>query len=179
MPLILFVGNLVAVKGVDVLIDALASMGARGKRFNCVIVGEGSLRADLQRRAESKGIAPCVRFVGARPLAELADWYRAADLVVLPSRSEGVPNVLLEASACGAPFVATRVGGVPEIASTGSLVAPDDPIALAERMSSFLESPREPSASSAVGTWEDSARAMAAVLRQVTPDSIRVLKRAA
>ena len=71
---------------------------------------------------------------------DLPDWYRAADLTVLPSVSEGVPNVLLESIACGTPFVASRVGGIPEIASPGidRLVAPGDPLELADAIEQHL-----------------------------------------
>jgi teichuronic acid biosynthesis glycosyltransferase TuaC len=81
-----------------------------------------------------------VTLVGPRPLAELTNWYGACDLVALPSYSEGIPNVLREAVACGRPFVATQVGGIPEIAdpSTSVLVEPGSPEALADALTDVL-----------------------------------------
>jgi glycosyltransferase involved in cell wall biosynthesis len=80
------------------------------------------------------GLSDVVQLCGPQSQAELAQWYRAADLTVLSSRSEGVPNVLLETMASGGSFVATRVGGIPTIADPvyDRLVAPDDPLAMAE-----------------------------------------------
>ena len=178
-PLVVFAGNLVAVKGLDVLLDALASLRRRGQRFQCALIGDGPLRESLRSRAQTLGIFPRLRFVGARPLREIPNWYRAADVVVLPSRSEGVPNVLLEATACGAPFIATRVGGIPEIAPPHSLVQPGDSAELADRIMSFLvggapagESPFRP------GSWSDSARALADVLRGVVDKKNHLHRRA-
>jgi glycosyltransferase involved in cell wall biosynthesis len=84
-----------------------------------------------------------VTFAGYVPHADLPDWYRAANLTVLPSRSEGVPNVLLESIACGTPFVASRVGGIPEVADplVDRLVAPNDRDALADAIVHSLTSP--------------------------------------
>jgi teichuronic acid biosynthesis glycosyltransferase TuaC len=81
-----------------------------------------------------------VTLAGRRPHAELPDWYRASDLAVLPSYSEGLPNVLREAVACGRPFVATRVGGIPEIAdpSYSRLVSPGSPPELADAIRAML-----------------------------------------
>jgi glycosyltransferase involved in cell wall biosynthesis len=75
----------------------------------------------------------------------LPDWYRASDLVVLSSHSEGVPNVLVEAAACGIPFVSTNVGGISEIAhlSPGALIDPNDPAALARGIESKLRNVAE------------------------------------
>ncbi len=93
-----------------------------------------------------RGLEGRVSLLGPRPQQELPDWYRAATVVVLPSRSEGVPNVLLEAAACGRPFVASRVGGIPEIAHLGAsrLVPPGDAGALAQGLAAFLAGPRPP-----------------------------------
>ncbi len=171
-PLILFVGNLVSVKGLDVLVDALASLTKRGLRFECALAGDGPLRPQLQQRIDSLGLSARVRLVGPRPLEELPFWYQSASLVVLPSRSEGVPNVLLEAAACGTPFVASRVGGIPEIAPADALVPPGDSAALAERIEAFLS----PTATLAgrqafqTGTWHDSAGELAGVLRKVVAE---------
>lgn len=119
-PLLLFVGNLVPVKGLDVLIAALGRLAREGLGFRCCLIGQGPLRGALERQAIKEGIGEWVRFVGPVAHDQLPDWFRAADLFVLPSRSEGVPNVLLEASACGTPYVASRVGGIPEIAELGN-----------------------------------------------------------
>ncbi|HEV3447060.1 MAG TPA: glycosyltransferase, partial [Gemmataceae bacterium] len=133
LPTLLFVGNLVAVKAIDILIEACARLSNRVAKFQCLLIGEGPLRPQLERQARRCGLAERVRFVGPVANDSLPDWYRAADVLVLPSHSEGVPNVLLEAAACGTPWVASRVGGVPEIAHLGvtRLVLPGDPDLLA------------------------------------------------
>jgi glycosyltransferase involved in cell wall biosynthesis len=170
-PMILFVGNLVPVKGLDVLVHALARLRRLGVEFDCRCIGEGPLLSSLQTLAAKQGIADRMLFIGPRPQAELPDWYRAAHVVVLPSRSEGVPNVLLEAAACGTPYVASSVGGVPEIAPPGSMVPPNDPDALAERLGAMLKGG---ALVTAVGTpsctWEDSARGIADVLKGIVQD---------
>lgn len=138
---LLFVGNLVSVKGIDVLLDACARLPAGVGPWQLHLVGEGELRGELARRADRAGIGDRVLFHGGRPHHELPTWFRAADLFVLASRSEGIPNVLLESAACATPFVATRVGGIPEIAAFGAsrLVPPDDPIQLSEAITGALE----------------------------------------
>jgi glycosyltransferase involved in cell wall biosynthesis len=164
-PLLVFAGNLVPVKGLDVLLDALATLAGRGRPFRCVLIGDGPLRDALGRRAARLGLAGRVRFTGSRPLEELPSWYRAADLFVLPSRSEGVPNVLLEAASCGTPFVASRVGGIPEIAPSDALVEAGNAAALADRIERSLAGGGPNGASPFGGrTWSESARDLAAVL---------------
>lgn len=117
---LLFIGNLVPVKGIDVLLKACAHLQSQGRDFQLQIIGDGPLQQQLSRLSETLGIAGRVNWRGSIPQAQLPDWYRAADVCVLPSRSEGVPNVLLEASGCETPWVATRVGGIPEIAHLGA-----------------------------------------------------------
>jgi glycosyltransferase involved in cell wall biosynthesis len=96
--------------------------------------------------------------LGARRQEDLPDWYRAADVFVLPSHSEGVPNVLLEATACGTPCVASRVGGVPEISDRGDIrmVPPDDPAALAGAIREVLASRGKPRHFAPPRTWSES-----------------------
>ena len=140
-PIVLSVGNLVTVKGQDVLIDACARLAREGVRFDCCLIGRGPLRPALERQAARLGLGDRFRMLGALPQDDLPDWYRAADVFALPSHSEGVPNVLLEASACGTPFVASRVGGIPEIDRVGSchLVPPGDASTLADALARFLD----------------------------------------
>jgi glycosyltransferase involved in cell wall biosynthesis len=164
-PLILFVGNLVPVKGPDVLMESLARIARKGFEFQCAFLGEGALRRQLEARASKADLRGRVRLVDAQPQAELAHWYRAADLLAVPSRSEGIPNVLLEGATCGTPFVASAVGGIPEVAWPESLVPPEDPAALADAIARIITGPRRaPAIRAAPGSWADSARELASVL---------------
>jgi glycosyltransferase involved in cell wall biosynthesis len=139
-PVVLFIGNLVPVKAVDVLLSACALLSAEQFPVRLIAIGQGPLREALEYQANELGLGSLVRFTGAMPQNQLAGWYRAADLFVLPSHSEGVPNVLLEASACRTPWVATAVGGIPEIAKLGDsrLVPPNSPPALAQAIRDSL-----------------------------------------
>ena len=140
-PLLLYVGNLKASKGCIDLLDALPGLLASRPQARLVYAGEGPCRDDLQRRAQALGVAERVDLIGAVDHADLADWYRAADVLCLPSHSEGVPNVVLEAMACGTPVVATRVGGIPEVLPdyAGLLVPAHAPDALAEALREATE----------------------------------------
>jgi glycosyltransferase involved in cell wall biosynthesis len=140
VPLLLFVGNLLPVKGLDYLLKACGRLASEGVNFRCVLIGQGTLCATLKREAARLGLGDRVHFAGTVANELLPDWYRAATVFALPSRSEGVPNVLLEAAACGTPFVASRVGGVPEIAHLGpsELVPSGDVPALAAALKGFL-----------------------------------------
>jgi glycosyltransferase involved in cell wall biosynthesis len=169
---LLWVGRMVPVKGLDVLLDAAGRLTRDGVAFRLHLVGDGPLRAGLERRCREDGLAGVVSFAGAVGHAQLPDWYRAADLTVLPSRSEGVPNVLRESLACGTPFVASRVGGIPEVAGGRQdwLVRPEDAAALAAALVRVLregDGPRELPRPS--GDWEQSAEALVAVLRALVP----------
>jgi glycosyltransferase involved in cell wall biosynthesis len=141
--LLLYIGNLVPVKAIDVLLRACAEPVLKDVTFQLIIVGQGSQRPYLEQLAGQLGVANRVRFAGPLPQADLPRWYRAADVFVLPSHSEGVPNVLLEASACGTPWVASRVGGIPEIAHLGisRLVTPNTPVELALAIHETLSAP--------------------------------------
>jgi len=162
------VGNLIPVKGIDVLLEALSRLSTRQKDVRLYLIGDGAARRELEALVARLGLETVVRFVGKVQQAELADWYRAADLTVLASRSEGVPNVLRESLACGTPFVATRVGGVGEIAegTTNRLVPAEDPAALADAITESLSMPRAPFTTNRFLTWQQSTQQILdAVLR--------------
>jgi glycosyltransferase involved in cell wall biosynthesis len=97
-----------------------------------IYVGAGPCRDALLERAAALGCPDRISLAGAVPHAALGDWFRAADLLCLPSHNEGVPNVILEAMACGVPVVATRVGGIPEVVPeyAGLLVPPRESASL-------------------------------------------------
>lgn len=169
--IVLFVGNLVPVKGIDVLLEACKRLDDQRARFRCYLIGDGPLWAELQSRATRLGLDGLMRFIGPVKHTELANWYRAANVFVLPSRSEGVPCVLLEAAACQTPFVASRVGGIPEIAHWGAsrLVPPDDAAALADAIAQSLAGigPAEPAPTFA-RTFDDVAAEVRSILQAVT-----------
>lgn len=156
------VGNLLPVKGIDVLLDAV-SLVAKKRDVSLYLVGDGASRGALEARARRLGLERVVHFVGKVEQRALPDWYRAADLTVLASRSEGVPNVLRESLACGTPFVATRVGGVAEIAEGTScrLARPEDVAALADALDRALDDVsrgRMRVAPSGLMTWKESTQ---------------------
>ena len=141
--IVLFVGNLLISKGTGVLVEACDSLRRRGTRFLCYMVGAGSDERRLRALIDQRGLGDCVGLVGQCNHRQLPDWYRASNLVALPSFSEGLPNVLQEALACERPFVATGVGGIPEIAhpSYSRLVRPDDAEELADALAWMLANP--------------------------------------
>lgn len=136
--MVLYVGRLVAEKGLRELLAAAGRLRASRPRLQLVLVGEGPLRTELEALATAAGVP--ARFAGAQPPAEVARWMVASDVVTLPSYSEGHPNVLVEALACGRPVVATPVGGIPEVvdADNGVLVPARDAAALAGGLSQAL-----------------------------------------
>ncbi len=127
-PRLLSVGRLSAEKGLDFAIQAVAALRSQGRCVELTICGEGPDRARLEALTDQLGVRKQVTFSGHVPRGQpLDDQYREADLFLLPSFSEGVPKVLLEAMACGLPALATHVGGVPDIVDheeNGLLIAP-------------------------------------------------------
>ena len=120
---VLSVGNLIELKGHHLVIDALRDLDDT----TLVIVGRGPMRSELEQRAKAAGISHRVHFAGEVTQEELIDYYNAADLLVLASRSEGMPNVVLESLSCGTPVVATDVGDLAESfrSSPGIEIVPD------------------------------------------------------
>src|SRR5262245_35162662 len=139
-------------KGYDVLLEAVRLLQPRVPRLRCVLIGDGPLGSELRARATALGVDGACVFTGAR--ADVPDLLAALDVVTLPSRSEGLPFVLLEAMAVGRPVVATAVGGNVEAVEdrvTGLLVPPEDPPALAGALLRLLECPEEAAAMGARG----------------------------
>jgi glycosyltransferase involved in cell wall biosynthesis len=128
VPLVLAVGRLHAQKGFDVLIAAAALLPSGIVGPLVAIAGEGPARPELEAAIRSSGAT--VRLLGHRD--DIADLLGAADVIVMPSRWEGWPLAAVEALRAGRPFVATAVGGLPDlVADAAILVAPDDPGELA------------------------------------------------
>ena len=139
-PVLASVGWLIPRKGHDLAIRAAALL----PEATLLIVGEGPEDAALRRLAQRTGVASRVHFLGSMPRMRLTDVYNAADVLVLASTREGLPNVLLEALACGTPVVATAVWGTPEIVTTpsaGRLVEEQSPEALARAIRDLLADP--------------------------------------
>ena len=117
-------------KAVDVLIEAIGMLAQNGCAITATIVGSGPDRAAFESQAANLGLSDTVRFVGVKP-ARTA--FGLGRLVVVPSRAESLPYIVLEAAAAGMPLITTNVGGIPEVfgPDADSLVPPGDPAALA------------------------------------------------
>lgn len=124
---LLFIGELRKLKGVDVLIDAIALLN-RERRVSATLVGDGADRPLFEAQARKLGLGNLVRFTGAMPAAQAMPLGR---IFVMPSRAESFPYVVLETAAAGVPIVASRVGGIPEILPEALTVRPGDAAALA------------------------------------------------
>jgi glycosyltransferase involved in cell wall biosynthesis len=137
---IVCVGELRPVKAIDILIEALAVLKRSGRTVTATIVGEGPEAPNLKAQAERLGITDAVHFVGYRPAREA---FAMGRMLVIPSRAESLPYVVLEAAAAGVPIIATDVGGVPEIfgPQTEHLIAPDDTAALVGAINAALADP--------------------------------------
>jgi len=164
---LLYVGNLLKVKGPRYLAEAFTRL-TTVPGLELVVLGDGP------EVCRFHGVAR-VRLLGRQPHAEIPWWMNAADLLCLPSLQEGLPNVILEALACGLPVVASRTGGVPEIVvdgQTGLLVPPGDSAALAGALRTGLERPwdREALSRSVAGfNWERNARLLIDELTAALP----------
>ena len=172
---VLFVGNLVSVKDPKCLLDAFAHLGRRSQLRLC-LVGSGPEEAALRRHAARLGLNGVVHWAGRQPHDVIPRWMNAADVLCLPSRAEGSPNVIREALACGTPVVASAVGGVPEIITApeyGLLVPPDRPEALAVAIKRALSSTWDRGRLAAAGaavSWRASAALMVDVLDEAVAE---------
>ena len=192
VPMVAFVGRIQPLKGLDVAVRALASM----ERDDAVLVAVGGTSgpagdahlAEVMELAQQLGVADRIRFVPAQPHHLLSTFYRAADLVLVPSRSESFGLVALEAAACGTPVVATAVGGLRTLVrhgSSGFLVPDRDAERFAVHADAVLADPDLAAHLGAGGvrvardfTWSTTAARLRRVYQDVAARSL-VLCRAA
>jgi len=138
---VLYVGRLEPVKGVDILLSAWSLMSTAVRSNSVlVVVGDGLEREHLMAMADFLGIRQDVIFAGAQQMVR--EYYKTADIFVLPSRSEGMSVALAEAMSCGLPVVASAVGGAKDILQDGQngvIFAPEDNEELARKLSCIIE----------------------------------------
>ncbi len=139
-PLLLWVGNMLPVKAPERAIEALALLRSEWPELRLAMLGHGPLRPSLEALAAARGLRDKVLFPGPVTHERLPLWYQACDAFVLPSRSEGVPNVLLEAMATGRPFVASDVGAIRDLLPFGpsAVTPPGDIPALVSAVATLL-----------------------------------------
>lgn len=137
------VANLLPVKGHRYLLRAVAALPLDiREKLTLLLVGYGPLRVTLEKEVETLNLGGAVRFLGKRDSAEVAKILQTADIFVLASLWEGLPNAVLEAMATGLPVIATRVGGIPELirhGENGILVPPQDVSALSQAMVRLIQ----------------------------------------
>jgi len=176
-PVLLFVGNLLPVKDPEFLLKAFASLSTRisGPPPHLVLAGKGPMRQSLASLAISLGINERTHFLGPQSAPQIAAWMRRASLLVMTSINEGLPNVILEAQACGLPVVSTDVGGIHEVVNEdwkGRLTPSGDMQAWTGAAHEMLEHLPARAALAEIGgtrTWP----ATAAVYEQVLEEAIR------
>lgn len=167
---ILFIGNLVEIKGVSHLLKALA----RSRPDNAVlhVVGSGNLEASLKREAVALDLGDTVIFHGRQPHQDMPRWLAAADVLCLPSINEGCPNVILEALACGTPVAASRVGAIPDLVDTpdkGRLFPPENPEAIAAAIDDvFKQNRRGVRPDFKAISWNENARQLFEIFKEAT-----------
>ena len=157
---IVFLGEFRPVKGIDTLIDAIAALHRDGQPLTATLVGDGPEAAALRARVAANGLAAAIRFMPPMPMRDALTHGR---LVVLPSRAESLPYVVLEAAAAGRPLITTSVGGIPEIYGSlaDRLVTAGDVGSLRQAIAAALDDP-------------DAATVTAQVLRQRVMDFFSV-----
>lgn len=173
-----FVGNFLPVKGIDLLIRGIAEASERGTVIHLVLIGSGPLEEDLRHLAIELGIDDHLHWPGRLAPPQVADYMRAADVVCLSSLNEGLPNVVLEALACGRPVVSTDVGGIHEILgrenTTHALIPNRVPSAYADELVRVLNNPPDEDKISIRGasfSWQNCARHHLQIMEQLMKTS--------
>jgi len=163
------VGHLIPRKRNHLTIAALAEL----PDFDLLLVGDGPERPALEAQAKSLGLADRVRFLGAQPHAQLAQFYGAADAMVLASSREGWANVLLESMACGTPVIASNIPGNPEVVQTqaaGRIALENTPAGLAAATRDLFATPPDRAATRAYAepfSWDATTAGQLAIFRSI------------
>lgn len=172
-----FVGRFVEAKGLRELAHAFTRLAGEMPDLRLALVGDGVFRSQLTALLAELRVADRVHLPGSVTPVVVAQWICASDLLTLPSWSEGYPNVLVEALACGVPVVATDVGGTREIVddSNGLMIAPRDTDALTAALRTALHRPWDTAALSARfgRSWDDVARQTLAICEAALADRAR------
>ena len=159
-PHLIVTRNLEPLYDVATALEALVLIRAEAPHARLSIAGSGPLRHQLEARCRELGIADAVRFTGRLDPEGMAALYRAADVMLNPSRVDNMPNSVLEAFASGVPVVSTNVGGIPyfvEHGKTALLVAPNDPAAMAQAALRLVRDPLLAAALRANALWATTA----------------------
>ena len=133
----IFIGHILKNKGIFELVEAFSLVMKKQLDSYLIFVGHGRDAKVLAQKVSKAAMGSRIYFIGTRPYEEIPGWLSMADVLVLPSYNEGLPNVVVEAMACQRPVIATKIGGIPEAVvdgKSGILVEAKDPIALAEAM---------------------------------------------
>jgi glycogen(starch) synthase len=148
--IVLFAGPFRCVKGLDILLEAMAGVRAQRPGAVLLVAGKGrNYEEPLRELVRQLNIEKHVRFLGWLAPSDLREHFAAADIVAVPSRFDNFPSVVAEAMSGGAAVVAARVGGIPEMIDSpevGRLVEPEDPAAMAKAICELLANPSERSA---------------------------------
>ena len=169
-------------KGTGDFVQAMIALVPKRPHVTALVMGRATRKhqaylAELQRQVAAAGLSHSIRFLPEVPVDCMADWYRVLDLYVAPQRWEGFGLTPLEAMASGVPVVATRVGAFqePVTSQTGSLIAPQDPVEMAETVAAWLDDTARLSRAGQAArrhvqtnhTIETEARALVAVYEQL------------
>jgi colanic acid/amylovoran biosynthesis glycosyltransferase len=159
-PRLLSVGRLVEKKGFPYGVRAVAELMRSGRRCEYTIVGDGPLRAELERLIRQLGVANAVRLAGRRGQTDVLGYLRTSDILLAPSVTasdgdqEGIPVVLMEAMATGLPVISTYHSGIPELVAdgrSGYLVNERDVTGLTDRLAALLDNPQQRQAMGHIG----------------------------
>jgi glycogen(starch) synthase len=143
-PVLLCLGRLIRKKGFDLALQALVRIRASFPAVRLIIAGEGPLRGELEQQAIALGVQDAVELRGRVEPAEVPALINACTAVLIPSRSEGLSLVALEAASMARPLISAAVGGMPEVVlpqQTGLLVEPENDVVLSEAVLTLLKNP--------------------------------------